>query len=54
VFYVASTTVQPLGIPLVPLVQLDILAALVNVPLEATRFTQLDVQPLALITFTYF
>lgn len=40
---VASWTVQPDGIPLVPVVQLDIDAALTNVPVDETPFTQSSV-----------
>ena len=48
--YCASTTVQLLGIPLTPVVQLLILAAFVNVPLDATPLTKSNVQRYALIS----
>ena len=38
--YVAFFTVQPLGMPLTPVVHDVMLAALVNVPLEATPLNQ--------------
>ena len=39
----ASTTVQPVGIPLTPVGQFDMLAAFVKVPVEETPLTQLEV-----------
>lgn len=45
VYYsVASSTVQPDGIPLLPVVQPDIDVTLTNVPVEETPDTQLLVQ----------
>lgn len=46
-YSVAFCTVQLVGIPLFPVVQLDIDAALTNVPLAATPFTQFNVQLVA-------
>ena len=48
--YHSVTTVQPVGIPLGPVVQLSIFAFLTNVPLEATPFNQDEVQSLAEIS----
>ena len=45
--YHSVTTVQPVGIPLGPVVQLSIFAFLTNVPLEATLLTQFKVQLVA-------
>ena len=44
VFYYASCTVHPLGIPLVPVVQDVMPAAFTNVPVDATPYTHLFVQ----------
>ena len=44
VFYYASCTVHPVGIPLMSVLQPVILAAFTNVPVDATPFTQLLVQ----------
>ena len=43
----ASCTVQPEGMPLAPDPQLDIDAALVNVPVVATLLSQFSVQSVA-------
>ena len=48
--YYSVTTVQPVGIPLVPVVQLVILAAFTNVPVAETPLTQLLKHELAEIS----
>ena len=45
-----SSTLHPLGIPLVPVFQDVMPAAFTNVPVEATPDTQLFVQPVAEIS----
>ena len=40
VFYYASCTVHPVGIPLMSVLQPVILAAFTNVPVDATPYTQ--------------
>ena len=42
--YALSSTIHPSGIPLVPVDQFSIPAALMNVPVDATFVTQLAIQ----------
>lgn len=50
IHYVASSTVQLVGIPVIPVAHEDILGFFTNVPVEATLLTQLYVQLLAEIS----